>query len=92
MDFFEFFFNNVTIKGEGWGFVANAGDCRAILFHKGKVVNLSTDHRILRTGVSSPETQRVIDLVCVIWIVLFLDIYLFVFRVDGLKMDYYVDN
>ena len=48
---------------DGWGMVAGAGDSRVVLFHQGKVVVLSTDHRINRSGVPTPESERIISLV-----------------------------
>jgi len=49
-------------ESEGWGFVANAGDCRAVLYHQGKIVSLSNDHRVNRSGEMNSEMDRVISL------------------------------
>lgn len=49
---------------EAWGTVANIGDSRAVLCHKGKTIQLSYDHRIPKLAKeTNPEVKRISELV-----------------------------
>lgn len=54
---------NDFATGEGWGFVSNIGDSRAVLFHQGRIIPLSNDHKVNRCGGTNAEMERVISLV-----------------------------